>query len=175
MLGCYLKHNKSVYKKFKSSLGGDSKKRARSNSNVSNSSAASKKKTDKKRNKKLSSKKGGDNDTDGMRTRRKSSVEWQPKSEAEILAEAGEAKEFKFQRIDESKFTEDALRDRSSYQAKAEFGQTGDTYGDWSNSKLHDKVGKNFTKEKNKMKNRNFHASGGRFNMGAVNSIPMTM
>ena len=40
-----------------------------------------------------------DKKADGVRTRRKSSVdvkEWQPKSEAEIIAEAGEAKEFKF-------------------------------------------------------------------------------
>jgi hypothetical protein len=61
----------------------------------------------------------------------------------------------------------------SSYEAKANFGETGDTYGDWANSKLRVTVGKGFTKEKNKMKNRNFHASGGRFNMGSVNSIPM--
>lgn len=53
------------------------------------------------------------------------------------------------------------------------YGSTGDTYGDWSNAKLKTKVGKGFTKEKNKMKNRNFHASGGRFNAGAVNSIAM--
>ena len=60
MLGCYLKHNKSIYKKFKSGLGSDMKKRQRSNSNVSNSSTA--KKSEKKRNKKLS-KKVKDNDS----------------------------------------------------------------------------------------------------------------
>ena len=60
-----------------------------------------------------------------------------------------------------------------SYEAKKQFGQTGDTYGDWSYNKLKDTVGKGFTKEKNKMKNKNFHSSGGAFNMGAVNSIPM--
>ena len=60
-----------------------------------------------------------------------------------------------------------------SYEAKARFGETGDTYGDWSNMKLKDKVGKGFTKEKNKMKNKNFHSSGGKFNMGAVNSVSM--
>ena len=45
----------------------------------------------------------------------------------------------------------------------------GDSYGTWSNTKLHDKHGANFIKEKNKMKKRNSHASGV-FNMGAVNS-----
>ena len=60
-----------------------------------------------------------------------------------------------------------------SYEAKATYGTTGDTYGDWSNIKLRDKVGAKFIKEKNKMKNKNFHSSGGAFNMGSVNSIPM--
>ena len=103
-------------------------------------------------------------------TRRKSSVEWQPPAETIKV----EAKEFKFQRIDESKFTnlEGAAKD-NSYESKKLFGQTGDTYGDWSNPRLKDKVGKHFTKEKNKMKNKNFHASGGRFNMTAVNSTLM--
>ena len=60
-----------------------------------------------------------------------------------------------------------------SYESKKKFGTTGDTYGDWSNMKLKDKVGKNFTKEKNKMKNKNFHASKGGFNQHAVNSVLM--
>ena len=97
MLSCYLKHNKSVYKQFKSSLGGDSKskKRSRANSNVSNGSASDKKKRDKKKMKKaLDSKKSS-----GMMTRRKSSVDlkdWKPKTEEEIIAECGPAKEHKF-------------------------------------------------------------------------------
>ena len=83
-------------------------------------------------------------------------------------------KEFKFSRINEEKYQNltGAYADYS-YEAKKKYGQTGDTYGDWSNSKLHDKHGKSFIKEKNKMKNKNFHASGGRFNMSAVNSVPM--
>jgi hypothetical protein len=36
----------------------------------------------------------------------------------------------------------------------------GDKFGIWSNDRLKDVKGKNFTKEKNKMKNRNFHAQG---------------
>ena len=90
MLGCYLKHNKSVFKKFKSSLGGDSKKRPRASSNVSNGSST-KQKSEKKRDKKSSKKKDATESrkSSGVMTRRKSSVDWQPKTEAEILAEAG--------------------------------------------------------------------------------------
>ena len=99
------------------------------------------------------------------------SQEWQPPKENNVKAPV---QNFKFSRIDESKFQnlEGAAKD-NSYEAKKRFGQTGDTYGDWSNSRLKDKVGKGFTKEKNKMKNKNFHASGGRFNMNAINSVPM--
>ena len=57
-----------------------------------------------------------------------------------------------------------------SFEAKARFGQGGDTYGGWSSEKLSKVVGKNFLKEKNKMKNRNTHASG-RFDASAVNSV----
>ena len=80
----------------------------------------------------------------------------------------------KFQRIDESKFRNLNENEADySYEAKRKFGETGDTYGDWSNSKLKDKVGKKFIKEKNKMKNKNFHSTGGRFNASAVNSVLM--
>lgn len=80
--------------------------------------------------------------------------------------------EVKFKRIDETKFKDKIAHhfQDNTFEAKAKFGQGGDTYGSWSNSKLHDKHGKNFIKEKNKMKNRQSHASG-RFNPGAVNSI----
>ena len=80
-------------------------------------------------------------------------------------------KEFKFARIDESKYAHLTSHEADySYESKVRYGK-GDTYGDWSNSRLKDKVGKNFTKEKNKMKNKNFHASGGRFDANTVNSI----
>lgn len=81
-------------------------------------------------------------------------------------------KETLFQRIDASKFEGKIagnLQD-CTFEAKARFGQGGDSYGSWSNDKLKVVVGKNFTKEKNKMKNRNTHASG-RFDAGAVNSV----
>lgn len=85
-----------------------------------------------------------------------------------------EVKEVKFQRIDEDKYQGLQAADADySYEAKKKFGQAGDTYGDWSNSRLKDKVGKKFTKEKNKMKNKNFHCSGGRFDASAINSVPM--
>ena len=106
----------------------------------------------------------------GVMTRKMSQESWKPPKE-EVVQQAVPVK---FQRIDESKFAnlEGAAKD-NSYEAKKRFGQTGDTYGDWSNMRLKDKVGKGFTKEKNKMKNKNFHASGGRFNMNAINSVPM--
>ena len=101
------------------------------------------------------------------------SLEWKPPSEtdkAEVVQEPHRA----FSRINMTKFAQQEGHNADySYEAKATFGTTGDTYGDWSNMKLKDKVGKGFTKEKNKMKNKNFHSSGGRFNMGSVNSVSM--
>ena len=122
MLACYLKHNKSVYKKFKKECmeEGDSesekapKKRQRANSNVSAASSTKGKKTAK------ASKKSSSKASEGVMTRRKSSSEWQPNPDHAIKANA---KEFKFQRIDESKFTglTGAAKD-NSYEAKALFG-----------------------------------------------------
>ena len=81
-------------------------------------------------------------------------------------------KEVLFKRIDQSKFENNIQREfqDNSFEAKARFGQGGDSYGAWSNSRLHDKHGKSFIKEKNKMKKRQTHASGA-FNPNAVNSI----
>ena len=83
-----------------------------------------------------------------------------------------EVPNFHFQRIDPSKVVQfkNEMAD-NTFEAKARFGQGGgDSYGAWSNDKLKDKQGKYFFKEKQKMKNRNSHASG-RFDQGAVNSI----
>ena len=77
-----------------------------------------------------------------------------------------------FKRIDTSKF-QTGINHKfvdNSFEAKARFGQGGDSYGSWSNSKLHDKKGASFIKEKNKMKNRQSHASG-TFNAMSVNAI----
>ena len=58
----------------------------------------------------------------------------------------------------------------NTFEAKAKFGQGGDSYGSWSNDKLATKKGASFLKEKNKMKNRQSHASG-TFNQHSVNSV----
>mgnify|MGYP003493710931 CR=1 FL=1 len=46
-----------------------------------------------------------------------------------------------------------------SFYSKFELGQ-GDKFGEWSNERLKDKKGKDFKKEKTKMKNKNFHSQG---------------
>jgi hypothetical protein len=77
-----------------------------------------------------------------------------------------------FKRCDPSKWENNIhsqLRD-NTFEAKARFGQGGDSYGAWSSEKLSKVQGENFTKMKNKMKNRNTHASG-TFNASAVNSV----
>ena len=69
-----------------------------------------------------------------------------------------DVKEFNFSRIKVENFTKLKADEQDySFEAKAKFGAGGDTYGDWSNSKLGHIHGKNFIKEKNKMKNKNFH------------------
>ena len=86
--------------------------------------------------------------------------------------EQSKPKEFLFKRINTSKFN-NAIKEQfadNSFEAKARFGNGGDSYGSWSNSKLADKQGASFIKEKNKMKKRQSHASG-TFNALAVNSV----
>lgn len=77
-----------------------------------------------------------------------------------------------FKRIDPTKFANKISNNFAdcSFEAKERFGQGGDSYGSWSNDKLNTKQGKSFIKEKNKMKNRQSHASG-HFNANAINSI----
>lgn len=79
---------------------------------------------------------------------------------------------FKFQRINEEKasgLVHGKAADHS-FESKERFGEEGDKFGEWSFSKLKDTVGKGFKKEKNKMKNRNFHSQGARIGYG-VNSV----
>ena len=45
----------------------------------------------------------------------------------------------------------------ASFESKAKWSGVGDKFGEWSNDRLKDKVGAGFKKEKQKMKNRNFH------------------
>ena len=149
MLACFLKNNKSILKKFK---GDTSKKRSRANSNVSAASST------KKRDKKVKDKKKKKTDESvakGTRSRTQS-VEWTPNPDHAV--DNTEVKDFNFSRIKVEKFQnlEGSAADYS-FEAKGKFGAGGDTYGDWSNSKLGHIHGKNFIKEKNKMKNKNFH------------------
>ena len=102
---------------------------------------------------------------EGPITRRKSH------DKDELAVPQSNAEKPVFKRIDPTKFQQIANHFAdNSFEAKAKFGQGGDSYGGWSNSKLSDKHGKGFIKEKNKMKNRQTHASG-RFNAGAINSV----
>lgn len=59
----------------------------------------------------------------------------------------------------------------NTFEAKAKFGEEGDIYGVWSNERLKDKKGKFFQKEKQKMKNKNFHKSGANAISAKVNSV----
>lgn len=157
MLECFLKQNK----KLRSALedGGAKKgeakpkKRARSDSNASSEHEPAKKR------------------------RRASSVV----SEASVstrtrhkvdLPPAEQIKAVPFKRIDESLFEGKISHNLAdcTFEAKARFGEGGDSYGAWSNEKLRVTQGASFVKMKNKMKNRNTHASG-TFNAAAVNSI----
>lgn len=139
------------------------KKRKRSDSAVSEKSATAKKRA--RADSVTSVKSNGS----GPVTRRKASMDAEA---AEKETPAGPAGDYHFKRINASKYT-DKIQQHfidNSFEAKARFGQGGDSYGAWSNSKLHDKKGASFIKEKNKMKNRQSHASGA-FNTAAVNSI----
>ena len=80
--------------------------------------------------------------------------------------------EFKFKRIDESVYQGQikAQFNDTSFEAKERFGAGGDSYGGWSNMKLKDTQGASFIKMKNKMKNKNTHASGS-FNASTINSV----
>ena len=64
---------------------------------------------------------------------------------------------------------EGALAD-NTFEAKARYGEEGDKFGIKVNERLAVTKGKGFTKEKNKMKNKNFHSNGER--IGArINSV----
>ena len=95
MLGCFLKHNKSILKKFK---GDKSKKRSRANSNVS---AASSTKKREKKVKDKKKKKTVDSVAKGTRSRTQS-VEWTPNPDHAVAA--ADVKDFNFSRIKVEKF-----------------------------------------------------------------------
>ena len=160
LVASFLKQNKKVFKKFKEHINttkdstGKAKKLVglkRKASEVSELSAM------------------------GTVKRRRASSICSVASETEKKAEPQKKMkpvDFVFARVDPRKYVgsiPDKFMD-NSFEAKEKYGKGGDSYGGWSNSKLNDKQGKNFIKEKNKMKNRNSHASG-RFDTGAINSI----
>ena len=157
---------KEAKKSSKKELAG--KKRKRSDSQVSASSVTKKKR---QRTESMNSVKsnGSAKESEGPVTRRKASMD---AAEEATKQPAAANKEYTFKRIDATKFTNKIQNQfvDNSFEAKARFGKGGDSYGAWSNSKLHDKKGASFIKEKNKMKNRQSHASGS-FNALAVNSI----
>ena len=168
MLACFLKNNKQVYKSFKKSNKAKEekssgkkakkeekvgKKRTRKGSNVSEVSDA----VPQKRKRAPSAVSSKSVESSGPITRRKASMDASNAATApNKQAQTDSNKEVLFKRIDASKFNNKISTQfqDNSFEAKARFGEAGDTYGGWSNSKLHDKHGKNFIKEKNKMKNR---------------------
>ena len=127
------------------------KKRKRSDSQVSDTEIMTKKRV---RTESMNSAKSNGSTGGGPMTRRKS----QDAAEAAAVEQAPHvAKEYTFKRIDASKFSNKISTQfaDNSFEAKARFGSHGgDSYGSWSNSKLFDKKGASFIKEKNKMKNR---------------------
>lgn len=173
MLGCFLKNNKEAYKAFKKHQLSKNSEHAKTDD----------KKSEKKESKLVSKKRKRSSEahedepvkkrprvssvvsTDGPVTRQKSH------DQAEESALKTNGQPLTFKRIDPTKYTNIANHFAdNTFEAKEKFGQGGDSYGSWSNSKLADKHGKGFLKEKNKMKNRQSHASG-RFNAAAVNSV----
>lgn len=56
-------------------------------------------------------------------------------------------------------------------QAKFRFGQGGDDFGRLGNEKLKDTRGRDFKKEKAKLKNKDFHGGDFKINFNAVNSF----
>ena len=212
MLGCFLKHNKEVYKQFKTQQktkeeaskkvtnGKKNGKKAKAESDESSSDSDSsssedekvaKKRKQKEATKAAASKKkkdsssesdssSSDSEEDKKKTKKRprtSSISSNTRSKDPEPVKKPMLPPPKvplnFQRVNEERIMHLMQNPHmdSSYESKAKFG-TGDSYGGWSNDRLNDKVGAGFKKEKNKMKNKNFHSSG-TFNQNAVNSIKL--
>lgn len=146
------------------------KKRKRSDSQAS---ATAEKEVSKKRKRTESMNSVKSNgSTGGGPVTRRMSQDAAEASSSKKEAKSASNQPYLFKRIDTSKY-DSKISEKfadNSFEAKARFGKGGDSYGSWSNSKLADKRGASFIKEKNKMKNRQSHASGA-FNALAVNSI----
>jgi hypothetical protein len=146
MLACFLKNNKDAYKAFK--------KHHQAKHDESQQAHAEDEKPSKKR-----KRSEAESEEPTKKRKRVSSVAsaegpvTRRKSHDAAETQNGPAPVFK--RIDATKFTNIANHFAdNTFEAKEKFGQGGDSYGSWSNSKLADKHGKGFLKEKNKMKNR---------------------
>ena len=184
LLTTFLKQNKKVYRKFKaycSSSGSPDEDDTPETEKKRDSKKAKKEKKAEAQQVGKKRKRSESNASelacgDSIKRRRASSMASvdtpvEEKKEKKFMKPVGD---FKFKRIDESKFEGKigAQFQNNTFEAKALFGQGGDSYGTWANNKLKVTVGKGFTKEKNKMKNRNSHVSG-RFEPGRVNSIKL--
>lgn len=167
MLQSFFKSNKKAYKQFvkknaeKNSSDEDEvvekKTKKREQKKADKKAKKSKESAElagKKRKRTESMNSAKSNGSSGPVTRRKSQDMLAEQANA---AKKEDAKDYHFKRIDASKFV-DKISSQfadNSFEAKARFGmQGGDSYGSWSNSKLYDKKGASFIKEKNKMKNR---------------------
>ncbi len=188
LMAAFFKQNKAAYKQFVKAQKANGKTKSKAKKDESDSSSSEEetpvkaKKKDstlagkkRKRSDSQTSEKSGKaskrqraesvtsvkSNGSGPVTRRKASMDADAAA-AEVEKETKPAGDYHFKRINASKFT-DKIQSHfidNSFEAKARFGQGGDSYGAWSNSKLHDKKGASFIKEKNKMKNRQSHASG---------------
>jgi outer membrane biosynthesis protein TonB len=61
----------------------------------------------------------------------------------------------------------------NTFQSKTLYGQGGDAFGQFGHERLIHTRGKGFTKEKNKLKNKQFHGGDGRINAHVTNSIKL--
>ena len=76
-----------------------------------------------------------------MNRRKSSELEWTPNPEHDKKNITGHVKEYNFSRIKEEK-----LIGNKDTEVDNRFSSVPDSYGEWSNTMLDDKVGKNFTK-----------------------------
>jgi hypothetical protein len=189
MLGCFLKHNKDVFKTFKAHLSG---KKEESSSSSESESESEDEKPKKLVGKKRKAKEESSDDSSSsssedekpkkpaQKRKRSESVSSRTRAQSDVQQmppppppppKAGA--HFKFQRINEDKFraiVEQSKTEGASFESKGNYGTEGDKFGEWSYERLRDKRGESFKKEKGKMKNRNFHSAGQRIS-GTVNSI----
>lgn len=191
MLGCFLKHNKDVFKSFKAHLSGKKQESSSSESESEEEAKPKKKLAGKKRAAKEESsseeeksssssseesedekppKKRQRSDSISSRTRAHSDSQQMPPPPPPPKPQPTN---YKFQRINEDKFrtvVAQTNKEGASFESKGFYGGEGDKFGEWSYERLRDKRGESFKKEKGKMKNRNFHSAGQRIS-GVVNSI----